>query len=93
MGTGELAHIFFSLEVSCETSLADEFYFMPVLKIDMTAPCPCIRVWIFLHYADEGLIAMRILNSISLPVFWAGFHSATVLVVGSHSKRNIRITR
>jgi hypothetical protein len=89
MGAGELAHVFFSLQVSCEAALADKFYFMPVLKIDMTAPCPCIGVWIFFHYADEGLITMRIRNSISLPVFRAGFHATTVFVVGCYSKRNI----
>jgi hypothetical protein len=93
MGSGELAHILFSLEMSRETALADEFHFMPVFKIDMTAPRPCVGVWIFLHYADEGLIAMRILDSISLPVLRAGFHSTTVLIVGSHSKRIIRIAR
>ena len=88
MGAGELAHIFFSLQVSWETALAGEFDFVPVFKIDMTAPCPCIGIRIFSHDADKGLIAMRILNPVSLPVFWAGFHIATVLVVVSHSKRN-----
>ena len=90
MGSGELAQVFCSLQMSCETPLASEFYFMPVFKIDMTAPCPCKGVWVFLHCADEGLLAMRILNSISLPVFGAGFHTTSVSVVGSHSKRNIQ---
>ena len=75
MGAGELAHIFFSLQMGCETALADEFYFMPVFEIDMTAPCPCVRVGILLYYADEWLIAMGILNPIPLPVFWAGLHT------------------
>ena len=87
MGAGELAHIFFSLQMGCETALADEFYFMPVFEIDMTAPCPCVRVRILLYYADEWLIAMGILNPIPLPVFWAGLHTATVVVVRDYSKR------
>lgn len=91
MGAGELAHIFFSLDVGCKTALADKLDFMPVLKIDMAAPCPCIGVRIFLHYADEWLIAMGILYSIPLPVFRAGFHSTTVVVVGGHSKRINRL--
>ena len=91
MGTGELAHIFFSLDVGREATLADEFYFMTVFEIDMTAPCPCIGVWIFLYHADEGLITMRILNSVSLPVCRAGFHVLTLVVVGTLSKRNIRL--
>ena len=90
MGPGKLAHIFFSLQMSGEIALANEFHFMPVFKIDMTAPCPCKGVWIFLHYADKGLIAMRILNSVSLPVFRAGLHTATVVVVGGYSKRDVR---
>jgi hypothetical protein len=88
MGAGELTHIFFSLEVRCETALADELYFMPVFEIDMTAPGPCVGVRILLHYADEWLIAVGILNSIPLPVFRAGLHTTTVVVVGRHSKRN-----
>ena len=91
MGAGELAHIFFSLQMGCETALADEFYFMPVFEIDMTAPCPCVRVRILLDYADEGLIAMGILNSISLAVFRDGLHTATVVVVGGYSKRKARL--
>jgi hypothetical protein len=35
------------------------------------------------------LIAMGILNSVSLAVFWASLHVTTVFVVGPHSKRNI----
>ena len=93
MGAGELTHIFFSLQMGCETALADEFNFMPVFEIDMTAPCPCVRVRILLDYADEGLIAMGILNSVSLAVFWASLHVTTVFVVGRHSKRNIRNIR
>ena len=75
MGAGELAHIFFSLQMGCETALADKFYFMPVFEIDVAAPCPCVRVRIPLYYADEWLIAMGILNPIPLPVFWAGLHT------------------
>jgi hypothetical protein len=37
------------------------------------------------------LIAMAVLNSVSLPVFWAGLHSATVVVVGNDSKRSARL--
>ena len=66
--------------MGCETALADEFYFMAVFEIDMTAPCPCVRVRILLDYADEWLIAMGILNSVSLAVFRAGLHGATVKV-------------
>ncbi|HEX6175882.1 MAG TPA: hypothetical protein VF089_17865 [Candidatus Binatia bacterium] len=88
MGAGELTHILFSLQMGCETALADEFHFMPIFEIDMTAPCPCVCVRILLYYADEWLIAMGILNSIPLPVFWGGLHSATVVVVGGYSKRN-----
>ena len=91
LGAGELAHIFFSLQMGCKTALADEFYFMAVFEIDMTAPCPCIRVRILLDYADEWLIAMGILNSVSLAVFRAGLHGATVVVVGDYSKRNGRL--
>jgi hypothetical protein len=91
MGAGELAHIFFSLQMGCETALADEFYFMPVFEIDMTAPCPCVRIRILLYYADEWLIAVGILNPIPLPVFWAGLHTATVVVVGDYSKRSARL--
>lgn len=87
MGAGELTHIFFSLQMSCETALADEFYFMPIFEIDMTAPCPCIRVRILLDDADERLIAMGILYPVSLAVFRAGLHSATVVVVENDSKR------
>jgi hypothetical protein len=88
MGAGELAHIFFSLHVGCETALADKFYFMPVFEIDMTAPGPCVGVRILLYHADEWLIAMGIFNSVPLPVFRAGLHTTTVVVVGRHSKRN-----
>ena len=91
MGAGELTHIFFSLQMGGETALADEFYFMPIFEIDMTAPCPCVCVRVLLHYADEWLIAMDVLNSVSLPVFWAGLHSATVVVVGNDSKRSARL--
>jgi hypothetical protein len=91
LGAGELAHIFFSLQMGCETALADEFYFMAVFKIDMTAPCPCIGVRILFDYTDEWLIAMGILNSVSLAVFRAGLHGATVVVVGDYSKRNGRL--
>ena len=77
--------------MGCETALADEFYFMPVFEIDVAAPCPCVRVRILFYYADEWLIAMGILNSIPLPVFWGGLHSATVVVVGGYSKRNARL--
>lgn len=91
MGAGELTHILFSLQMGCETALADEFHFMPIFEIDMTAPCPCVCVRILLYYADEWLIAMDILNSVSLPVFWAGLHSATVVVVGNDSKRSARL--
>ena len=73
--------------MGCETALADEFYFMPIFEIDMTAPCPCVCVRILLYYADKWLIAMAVLNSVSLPVFWAGLHSATVVVVENDSKR------
>ena len=62
--------------MGCETALADEFYFMPVFEIDMTAPGPCVRVGILLYYADEWLIAMGILNPIPLSVFWTGLHTA-----------------
>jgi|SRR3990170_6118012 len=91
MGAGELAHVFFSLDVGCKTALADKLDFMPVFEIDMAAPCPCIGVRIFLHYADEWLIAMGILYSIPLPVFRAGLHTTTVVVVGGHSKRINRL--
>lgn len=90
MRAGKLAHIFFSLQMGWETALAGEFYFVPVFKIDMTAPCPCIGIRIFSHYTDEWLIAMGILNSIPLPVLWGGLHSATVVVVGGYSKRKCR---
>ena len=93
MGAGELAHIFFSLQVSWETALAGEFDFVPVFKIDMTAPCPCIGIRIFSHYTDEWLIAMGILDSIPLAVFWGGLHSATVVVVAGYSKHNARLCR
>ena len=91
LGAGELAHIFFSLQMGCETALADEFYFMAVFEIDMTAPCPSVRVRILLDYADEWLIAMGILNPVSLAVFRAGLHSATVVVVHDYSKRDARL--
>ena len=87
MRAGELAHIFFSFEMSCETTLADKLYFMPVFEVDMAAPCPCIGVRILLHNADEGLVAMRILYSVPLPVFHISFHTATVVIVARHSKR------
>ena len=90
MGAGELTHIFFSLEVGCKTSLARKLNFMPVFEIDMAAPCPCIGVRIFLHYADKRLVAVRILDSVPLPVFHIGFHTATLVVVERYSKRNPR---
>jgi hypothetical protein len=64
---------------------------MAVFKIDMTAPCPCIGVRILFDYTDEWLIAMGILNSVSLAVFRASLHDATVVVVGDYSKRNGRL--
>jgi hypothetical protein len=79
MGAGKLAHIFFSLQMGCETALADKFYFMPVFEIDVAAPCPCVRVRILFYYADEWLIAMGILDSIPLPVFWGGLHTCNCI--------------
>ena len=90
MGAGELTHIFFGLDVGCKTSLARKLNFMPVFEIDMAAPCPCIGVRIFLHYPNKGLVAMRILDSVPLPVFHIGFHTPTVVVVERYSKRNPR---
>ena len=90
MSAGELAHVLFSLEVGCEATLAGKFNFMPVLEIDMAAPCPCIGIRIFLHYPDEGLVAVRILYSVPLPVLHIGFHTATLVVVERYSKRVYR---
>ena len=90
MGSGELAQIFFSLEVSWKTTLAVKLDFMPVFEVDMAAPCPCIGVRIFLHYADKSLVAVRILDSVPLPVFHIGLHTATLVVVERYSKHNPR---
>lgn len=75
MGAGELTHVFFSLQMSWEATLAVKLDFMPIFEVDMAAPGPSIGVRIFLHYTDKGLVAVRILDSVPLPVFHIGFHT------------------
>jgi len=87
VGSGELSHILFSLKVGRKTTLAVKLDFMSVFEVDIAAPCPCIGVRIFLHYADKGLVAVRILYSVPLSVFHISFHTQTVVVVERYSNR------
>lgn len=65
----ELAHIVFSLYLGGETALADKGKFVAIFKIDMTFPCPSVGVRISFDYADEFLIAVAILDPVSLSLF------------------------
>ena len=71
---GESPHIVFGFDLGGETALAGERKIMPVSKIDVTFPGPTISIGISAQRPDEGLIAMRIGNFVSLPIFSIRFH-------------------
>jgi hypothetical protein len=55
---GESTHVVFRFGRRLKISLAREFKMLPVGKVDVTVPCPCVRVPIFTDCCDEGLIAV-----------------------------------
>lgn len=84
--TRESTQIVFSLQLRCEVTLAREHQIIPVFKLDMAAPRPCVCVPIPPKHPNEGLVTVRILYFVPLPFFRISFHNSSLVFAERHSK-------
>jgi hypothetical protein len=87
----EPAQVVFGFRAGRKTPLTRKLDIMPVTEVDVTLPCPHVRISVALQHTNEGLVSVRSSDPISRSVFIIGFHSYTSRVCGSPQQTNLAL--